>query len=100
MRYLIVHGHFYQPPRENPFLGEIPKEDSAAPAHDWNERITNECYSPNAYSRILDNYGRITDMSNNYEYISFNIGPTLLDYIAKNRCDLLNRIVDAAFCAP
>ena len=95
MRYLILHGHFYQPPRENPFLGEIQKEASAAPAHDWNERITNECYSPNAYSRILDGYGRIIDMSNNYEYISFNFGPTLLDYIAKTRKDLLNRILEA-----
>lgn len=95
MRYLIVHGHFYQPPRENPFLGEIPKEASASPAHDWNERITNECYSPNAYSRILDGYGRINDMSNNYEYMSFNFGPTLLDYIAKTREDLLKRILEA-----
>ncbi|MDO6993802.1 DUF3536 domain-containing protein [Brachyspira innocens] len=95
MRYLILHGHFYQPPRENPFLGEIQKEASAAPAHDWNERITNECYSPNAYSRILDGYGRITDMSNNYEYISFNFGPTLIDYIAKTREDLLKRILEA-----
>ncbi|MCZ9839840.1 DUF3536 domain-containing protein [Brachyspira hyodysenteriae] len=95
MRYLILHGHFYQPPRENPFLGEIQKEASAAPAHDWNERITNECYSPNAYSRILDGYGRINDMSNNYEYMSFNFGPTLLDYIAKTRKDLLDRILEA-----
>ncbi|WPC37887.1 DUF3536 domain-containing protein [Brachyspira hyodysenteriae] len=95
MRYLILHGHFYQPPRENPFLGEIQKEASAAPAHDWNERITNECYSPNAYSRILDGYGRINDMSNNYEYMSFNFGPTLLDYIAKTREDLLKRILEA-----
>ena len=95
MRYLILHGHFYQPPRENPFLGEIQKEASAAPAHDWNERITNECYSPNAYSRILDGYGRITDMSNNYEYISFNFGPTLIDYIAKTREDLIKRILEA-----
>ena len=95
MRYLILHGHFYQPPRENPFLGEIQKEASAAPAHDWNERITNECYSPNAYSRILDGYGRINDMSNNYEYMSFNFGPTLLDYIARTREDLLKRIIEA-----
>ena len=95
MKYLILHGHFYQPPRENPFLGEIEKEISASPAHDWNERITNECYSPNAYSRILDGYGRITDMSNNYQYISFNFGPTLLDYIADKKPDLLKRILEA-----
>lgn len=95
MKYLILHGHFYQPPRENPFLGDIEKEISASPAHDWNERITNECYSPNAYSRILDGYGRITDMSNNYQYISFNFGPTLLDYIADKKPDLLQRILEA-----
>ena len=95
MRYLILHGHFYQPPRENPFLGEIPKEASASPSHDWNERITKECYSPNAYSRILDLGGKIADMSNNYQYMSFNFGPTLIDYIAKTRSDLLDRIVEA-----
>ena len=95
MRYLILHGHFYQPPRENPFLGEIPKEASASPSHDWNERITKECYSPNAYSRILDLGGKIADMSNNYQYMSFNFGPTLIDYIAKTRTDLLERIVEA-----
>lgn len=95
MKYLIIHGHFYQPPRENPFLGVIMKEQSASPAHDWNERITNECYSPNAYSRVLDNYGRIIKMVNNYEYLSFNFGPTLLDYIAQKRPDILERILEA-----
>ena len=95
MKYLIIHGHFYQPPREDPFLGIIPKEPSAKPAHDWNERITNECYSPNAYSRVLDEYGRITDIVNNYKYLSFNFGPTLLDYIAKERPDVVDKIVEA-----
>lgn len=95
MKYLIMHGHFYQPPRENPFLGVITKEASASPAHDWNERITNECYSPNAYSRVLDNCGRIVKMVNNYEYLSFNFGPTLLDYIAQKREDILEHILEA-----
>lgn len=95
MKYLIMHGHFYQPPRENPFLGVITREPSANPAHDWNERITNECYSPNAYSRILDNFGRIVKMVNNYSYLSFNFGPTLLDYIASERPHLLKKIVEA-----
>ncbi len=95
MKYLIIHGHFYQPPREDPFSGIIPREPSAKPAHDWNERITNECYSPNAYSRVLDKYGRITDIVNNYKYLSFNFGPTLLDYIAKERPDVVEKIVEA-----
>ena len=95
MKYLIIHGHFYQPPREDPFLSIIPREPSAKPAHDWNERITNECYSPNAYSRVLDEYGRITDIINNYKYLSFNFGPTLLDYIAKERPDVVEKIVEA-----
>lgn len=95
MKYLIMHGHFYQPPRENPFLGIITREPSAVPAHDWNERVTNECYSPNAYSRVLDGYGRITEMVNNYEFLSFNFGPTLLDYIAEKRKDILEKILEA-----
>ncbi len=95
MRYLIIHGHFYQPPRESPFTNEIPRELSASPSRNWNERITKECYSPNAYSRILADGGRIIDMSNNYKYLSFNFGPTLLDYIAKTREDLLERIIEA-----
>ncbi len=94
MKYVIIHGHFYQPPRENPYLNIITKQNSAAPAHDWNERITNECYAPNAYSRLLDRFGRITSLVNNYEYMSYNFGPTLLDYIAEKRQDVLERIVE------
>jgi alpha-amylase/alpha-mannosidase (GH57 family) len=94
-RYLIVHGHFYQPPRENPWTERIDRQESAAPYHDWNERITAECYLPNARSRRLDGYGRILTLVNNYEHISFNFGPTLLAWFEKHRPDLLEQIVDA-----
>ncbi len=79
--YICIHGHFYQPPRENPWLEAIEKEESASPYHDWNERITDECYAPNARSRIQDKKGKITRISNNYEKISFNFGPTLLSWM-------------------
>lgn len=78
---VVIHGHFYQPPRENPWTEEIDREPGAAPYHDWNERIASECYLPNARSRRLDGYGRITRLVNNYEWISFNFGPTLISYI-------------------
>ena len=81
MRYLCVHGHFYQPPRENPSLEAIELQDSAYPYHDWNEKITAECYAPNAVSRILDDQQRIVQLVNNYAQISFNFGPTLLSWI-------------------
>ena len=81
MRYLCVHGHFYQPPRENPYLEAIELQDSAYPYHDWNERVSSQCYAPNAKSRILDNEQRIVQLVNNYAQISFNFGPTLLSWI-------------------
>ncbi len=71
---VTVHGHFYQPPRENPYLDAIERQASASPAHDWNERIDNECYRPNAFARILNDRGEVTGIVNNYEYMSFNIG--------------------------
>jgi alpha-amylase/alpha-mannosidase (GH57 family) len=80
-RYICVHGHFYQPPRENPWLEAIEQQDSAYPFHDWNERVTAECYQPNAASRILDGAGRIVRIVNNYAKISFNFGPTLLAWM-------------------
>ena len=94
-RYLIVHGHFYQPPRENPWTERIDRQDSAAPYHDWNERITSECYLPNARSRRLDGYGRILTLVNNYEHISFNFGPTLMDWFERRHPDLHGQIVEA-----
>ena len=80
-RYICIHGHFYQPPRENPWLEAVEIQDSAYPYHDWNARITAECYGPNSASRILDEEGRIVRIVNNYSKISFNFGPTLLSWL-------------------
>jgi alpha-amylase/alpha-mannosidase (GH57 family) len=80
-RYLCVHGHFYQPPRENPWLETIELQDSAAPFHDWNERITAECYAPNGASRITNADRQIIRIVNNYARMSFNFGPTLLSWL-------------------
>jgi len=94
-RYICIHGHFYQPPRENPWLEAIELQDAAYPYHDWNERITAECYSPNARSRILDEKGRIVQMVNNYSKISFNVGPTLLAWLEEKAPDVYNAILEA-----
>ncbi|OGU13230.1 MAG: glycoside hydrolase [Geobacteraceae bacterium GWC2_53_11] len=83
-RFLCIHGHFYQPPRENPWLESIEIQDSAYPYHDWNERITAECYAPNTASRNLDSEGRITGIVSNYARISFNFGPTLLSWMERS----------------
>ncbi len=80
-RYVCIHGHFYQPPRENPWTGVVERQDVAFPWHDWNEEVTEQCYGPNASARILDEKGRIVAMRNCYESISFNIGPTLLRWL-------------------
>ncbi|MEW6108570.1 MAG: DUF3536 domain-containing protein [Nitrospirota bacterium] len=80
-RYICIHAHMYQPPRENPWLEAIEIQDSAYPYHDWNERITAECYAPNSASRLLDNEARISEIVSNYARISFNIGPTLLSWM-------------------
>jgi len=72
IRSICIHGHFYQPPRENPWLEEVEKQDSAHPFHDWNEKITYECYQSNAEARLLDERGRLRGIINNYEFISFN----------------------------
>lgn len=82
MRHLCVHGHFYQPTRENPWTGMVELDDAAAPYHDWNARITAECYARNAASRILDETDRVLRIVNNYAGISFNVGPTLLRWLA------------------
>ena len=94
-RYICIHGHFYQPPRENPWLEAIEIQDSAYPYHDWNERISAECYGPNASSRILDGEGRIQKIVNNYSRISFNIGPTLLRWIEAKAPDVYRAILTA-----
>jgi alpha-amylase/alpha-mannosidase (GH57 family) len=84
-RFICIHGHFYQPPRENPWLEDIELQDSAYPFHDWNERITAECYEPNRAARILDEQKRISRIVNNYADISFNFGPTLLSWLEQAR---------------
>jgi len=94
-RYICIHCHFYQPPRENPWLEAVELQDSAYPYHDWNERITAECYAPNAASRILDGQGRITQIINNYGKISFNFGPTLLSWMEQAAPDTYQRILQA-----
>lgn len=94
-RYLCIHGHFYQPPRENPWLDVVEVQDSAQPDHDWNERITRECYGPNTRSRLLDNHGRILNLSNNYARMSFNFGPTLLSWLKTSAPKVLAGIVEA-----
>jgi alpha-amylase/alpha-mannosidase (GH57 family) len=92
-RFACIHGHFYQPPRENPWLETIQVQDSAAPYHDWNERITVECYAPNTATRVLDVQGRITALRNNYGRISFNFGPTLLSWMEQARPDVYAQIL-------
>ena len=94
-RYLCIHGHFYQPPRENPWLDVVEVQDSAAPYHDWNERITRECYAPNTRARLLDAQGKIINLLNNYAWMSFNFGPTLLSWMADCAPDVLRGIVEA-----
>src|ERR1700730_7125205 len=95
MRYVCVHGHFYQPPRETPSLEVIELQDSAYPYHDWNERVTAECYAPNAISRLLDDQQRIVKLVNNYSQMSFNFGPTLLLWMEQNAPAVLESIREA-----
>ena len=80
MTALVIHGHFYQPPRENPWTGEVEHEPSAAPFHDWNERIHAECYAPNVP---------------NYPHLSFNFGPTLLSWLASHHPETYQKILNA-----
>jgi alpha-amylase/alpha-mannosidase (GH57 family) len=93
--YIAVHGHFYQPPRENPYLNTIERQPSAQPAHNWNERIHHECYRPNAFARILGDQGEVVGIVNNYEYLSFNIGPTLMSWLQDYDIEVYQRILDA-----
>ncbi|MDR2405200.1 MAG: DUF3536 domain-containing protein [Deltaproteobacteria bacterium] len=94
-RYLIIHGHFYQPPRKNPWSGSIPIQLSAAPFANWNLRITRECYSPNTVARILGDGGLIVKIINNFEHMSFNVGPTLLMWLKEADKETYERIVAA-----
>jgi alpha-amylase/alpha-mannosidase (GH57 family) len=95
VKYICIHGHFYQPPRENPYLEAIELQDSAYPYHDWNERVTAECYAPNAASRILDPENRIVKLKNNYSEISFNFGPTLISWMKDQAPGVYNSILEA-----
>ncbi len=94
-KFICIHGHFYQPPRENAWLEAIEVQDSAHPYHDWNERISAECYGPNAASRILDEKSVINNIVNNYSKISFNFGPTLLSWMETNDMETYEAILEA-----
>jgi len=94
-KYICVHGHFYQPPRENPWLEDVELQDAAYPYHDWNERITEECYRQNGASRILSSDRKIIDIVNNYANMSFNFGPTLLYWLESHAPDVYEKILEA-----
>ncbi|ROR01615.1 DUF3536 domain-containing protein [Desulfosoma caldarium] len=94
-RGVCLHGHFYQPPRENPWLNAVPREPSADPDHDWNRRITNECYRPNAAARIMDHENRILALRNNYEWLSFDFGPTLMAWLERQDPWVMQRLLEA-----
>ena len=94
-KFVCIHAHFYQPPRENPWIEEIEREDSAAPYHDWNERINLECYRANTAARLVDNQNRILDLLDNYRYLSFNFGPTLMHWLELHDAWVYQTILDA-----
>jgi alpha-amylase/alpha-mannosidase (GH57 family) len=94
-KYICVHGHFYQPPRENPWLESVEMQESATPYHDWNERITYECYAPNARARLLHGDGRIERIVSNYSRMSFNFGPTVLMWMKEKQPEIHEAIVNA-----
>jgi len=93
---LVIHGHFYQPPRENPWTGVIDDQPSAQPYPNWNDRVYYECYRPNAFARVFDlKTGLVENIINNYEYISFNIGPTLLSWMEIYHPGTYRRILES-----
>uniref|UniRef100_A0A7C3ES57 DUF3536 domain-containing protein n=1 Tax=Candidatus Methanomethylicus mesodigestus TaxID=1867258 RepID=A0A7C3ES57_9CREN len=94
-KFVCIHGHFYQPPRENPWLEEIELQESARPYHDWNARIASECYAPNAASRIVDKENKIVDIVNNYTKMSFDFGPTLLSWLERHDAELYRTIIES-----
>jgi alpha-amylase/alpha-mannosidase (GH57 family) len=93
-RFICIHGHFYQPPRENPWLETVETQDTAAPYHDWNERICAECYATNGAARVVNNKNQIQRIVNNYARISFNFGPTLLSWLKENTPRTYRMILD------
>jgi alpha-amylase/alpha-mannosidase (GH57 family) len=94
-RSICIHGHFYQPPRENPWLEGVELQDSAYPYHDWNERIAAECYGPNTAARILGSDQRVIDIINNYSKMSFDFGPTLLSWMETHRPQIYQAVLEA-----
>jgi Domain of unknown function (DUF3536)/Glycosyl hydrolase family 57 len=92
---LVLHGHFYQPPRENPWTGLVEREPGAQPFRDWNERIHSECYRANGFARVVDSYGRVERVVNNYANLSFNFGPTLLNWLARHHTETYSRVLAA-----
>ena len=92
---LCIHGHFYQPPRENPWTGKIETQPSAVPYHDWNERIYHECYLSNTEAKILDKKGKVVEVVNNFEKMSFNVGPTLLSWLEAKHPKTYQKILEA-----
>jgi alpha-amylase/alpha-mannosidase (GH57 family) len=93
-RFICIHGHFYQPPRENPWLETVETQDSAAPYHDWNERVCAECYATNGAARTVNNKNDIIRIVNNYSRMSFNFGPTLLSWLKENAPRTYRMILD------
>ena len=93
-RFICIHGHFYQPPRENPWLETVETQDSAAPYHDWNERVCAECYATNGAARIVSNKNQIIRIVNNYARINFDFGPTLLSWLKENAPRTYRMILD------
>ena len=91
---MVVHAHFYQPPRENPWTETVAAEPSAAPFHDWNDRITAECYRPNGWARVVDDRQRVVAIVDNYAHLSFNVGPTLLSWLEEHEPDVLARMIE------
>ena len=93
--YITIHGHYYQPPRENPYLNVIERQPSAQPYHNWNERIHDECYRPNAFARVLNDRQQVVGIVNNFEYLSFNIGATLMSWLEKHDLEVYQKIIEA-----
>jgi alpha-amylase/alpha-mannosidase (GH57 family) len=100
-RFVAIHGHFYQPPRESPWLERVEVQDSAAPFHDWNARVTAECYAPNTAARRVDAQNRILDVVDNFAALAFDVGPTLMAWLEHERPDVYRAILegDRASCA-
>ena len=93
-KYVCIHGHFYQPPRENPWFNMVGTEESARPYRNWNYRVSAECYAPNTFARILNSEKRIEKMVNNYSYMSFNVGPTLFQWLQEHDNEVYESILE------